>query len=59
MDTNNRVYSGSSYHHSYPYRFNKDNGYIACVDNYMVGYQENIALYPGTAFTLRYTKSTD
>jgi len=59
MNANDRSYSGSSYHHSYPYRFNKDNGYIACVDNYMVGYQENIALYPGTAFTLRYTKSTD
>ena len=59
MDTNDRVYSGSSYHHSYPYRFNKDNGNIAVVDNYMVGYQENIALYPGTSFTFRYTKTTD
>ena len=59
MDTNNRSYSGSSFHHSYPFRFNKDNGYVATVDNYNVGYQENIALYPGTSFTFKYTKSTD
>lgn len=59
MDTNNRYYSGSSFHHSYPFRFNKDNGYVATVDNYNVGYQENIALYPGTSLTFKYTKSTD
>ena len=58
MTLQNNSNTSTNVSYQYSLSMNYSNGKLRAYDNYNVGYI-NYALYPGSAFTIQYTKTTD